>query len=711
MLLALVKSCIIICLIYCWNIIIVASSNSIVFNSYKNYDITFCLIYTNWEYNSKLQLKNLKKLKLLHNYKIHFSTLKYSSEYDYNKIFKELENIPSYYLFYGNYPTIHYQGSQNIKYLNQYLHNILYEPFIHIRNINDIQILNSYYQYTLIYHSPSFKETYFDDFLHEILKYKSKGEALNTIGFGLSTNFKLQNKIYPGYINKTFFIFFDSYKKQELLIETNKPFDVLKWLQNHAEKKIEFLTEKDISNYNSYNKGDETSLLLLVNFSNTFFDNTINLMHTIYDIYLYAISDFDVTNNYSFKHSFYTLGPNNPLERFNESLSYCLAIRHPFASANFQCKNLHHDYLRSFATVKNEEKRCPNLETLYHALRNNSHEYIEPPYYYESSFYSPHTLLIYYPKILHKLYIESIRESLSNREFSWKRNSPLETRALQFCQKLFNDYRTASSEIYIVSKTITHLESIVAQIRKSFKNIKHTKLHFKILDTSLLDGAHSFFLGVDDFNSLIKDNPSVLIIDEKVRTKYLLEHQDFNPNNLVKFILDYANGLLPRFMISEILPAPPISMQNNIVELNSVNFESIIYQASKNVIVMFYTHYCGYCLSVTNIFMLIAHQSRENKNTLFSSKNQTVTYPISSPWNDRELRNFIKISIRNNNLNIVGAVLKNYHDKTLKQRFYDIPNSTHFIDISTNAKNSLVNQGHMIKISFLIKKQILANLL
>lgn len=160
----------------------------------------------------------------------------------------------------------------------------------------------------------------------------------------------------------------------------------------------------------------------------------------------------------------------------------------------------------------------------------------------------------------------------------------------------------------------------------AFSNCATNKsLNFLSLDSK----RYRYFL--DNLNidlSAYKDETLALIVDvvNNNENVYLLS-ANITRDSLVVFVKDYLGDRLTRYKRNNDFghPSDPVEkvssknilslnrkfdgvlINSTILELNAVNFQSITHNARSNVIVLFYSKYCGHCLPYSHVFLLLSH--------------------------------------------------------------------------------------------------------
>lgn len=164
--------------------------------------------------------------------------------------------------------------------------------------------------------------------------------------------------------------------------------------------------------------------------------------------------------------------------------------------------------------------------------------------------------------------------------------------------------------------------------RADFTGLRCTtnrSLSFIAMD-SILFPSFAESLGLNVFNET--HATVAVIMEEADENLYLLNHQlsaralnldssvstTINKRSIYEFIKNYTSGDLPRFLRS----APETSSSQNclteadgsnivcVPELTSDSFKSVVLESNKDVMMLYYTPWCGYCTSVAHVYLSVA---------------------------------------------------------------------------------------------------------
>lgn len=172
-------------------------------------------------------------------------------------------------------------------------------------------------------------------------------------------------------------------------------------------------------------------------------------------------------------------------------------------------------------------------------------------------------------------------------------------------------------------------------------------LKFIAID-SILYPAVAESMGINILNET--HDTAIVISDKGSDSLYLLnvnmaqlngygDVKTLGKNLINDFIVNYTSGTLPKFLRSQdgtILSSEAcLSMTSENVlcvpELTSRTFESIVTDDTKDVVVMYYTSWCGFCASISHIYLSVANFFRGIRGLAFTRVN-IDTNELSTPY-------------------------------------------------------------------------------
>lgn len=152
-------------------------------------------------------------------------------------------------------------------------------------------------------------------------------------------------------------------------------------------------------------------------------------------------------------------------------------------------------------------------------------------------------------------------------------------------------------------------------------------LRFVALD-SILFPYFAENIGIDVFN---QSHATVgVIVDSSTENIHVLandlsESQTISKRSLVEFIKNFTTRSLPRFLKSSSTPVTSGSCLSNkkegiicVPELSSETFAPIVLDSNKDVIVMYYAQWCGFCSTIAHIYLEVARLFTDANDIIFT---------------------------------------------------------------------------------------------
>ncbi|XP_053384663.1 thioredoxin domain-containing protein 11-like isoform X2 [Mercenaria mercenaria] len=143
----------------------------------------------------------------------------------------------------------------------------------------------------------------------------------------------------------------------------------------------------------------------------------------------------------------------------------------------------------------------------------------------------------------------------------------------------------------------------------------------KTIDFYYVDSVyHSVFLEQLNIPSSPK-KASVILVDLKDETLYLLREK-LSYRNLGHFVKNYTEGVLSPYRKStEVTTSSECSKSNSvcITEVTASTFQEVVMRKNKDVLLMFYSHICGFCSQMSKVFLTTAQYFKGAKDLVFSS--------------------------------------------------------------------------------------------
>ncbi|XP_076075013.1 thioredoxin domain-containing protein 11-like [Mytilus galloprovincialis] len=143
----------------------------------------------------------------------------------------------------------------------------------------------------------------------------------------------------------------------------------------------------------------------------------------------------------------------------------------------------------------------------------------------------------------------------------------------------------------------------------------------KTVNVVLLDkNKHQAFL--DRLGTYVpkESNISVsVIIDKQNEVQHFLR-QPFTKLNIANFVINFTRGDLPHHFRSEVTSGSCVS-EVCVSDATSTTFNSIVMDEDKDVMMLVYSPWCGFCASFAHIYLSLARYFKAAKNIIFSRIN------------------------------------------------------------------------------------------
>lgn len=124
------------------------------------------------------------------------------------------------------------------------------------------------------------------------------------------------------------------------------------------------------------------------------------------------------------------------------------------------------------------------------------------------------------------------------------------------------------------------------------------------------------------------DLPNVMLMNpQNENAKYRFEQKELSVDNLRKFVSDFLAGNLQRYMKSEDIPE---KNDDPVKVLVGKQFQELVIDNTKDVLVEFYAPWCGHCKQLAPIYEELAKSLAANPNILIAKCDATANEVPSS---------------------------------------------------------------------------------
>lgn len=172
--------------------------------------------------------------------------------------------------------------------------------------------------------------------------------------------------------------------------------------------------------------------------------------------------------------------------------------------------------------------------------------------------------------------------------------------------------------LLFVSKEAGHIEEKVEPLKELAKKYREDIL-FVTISSDEEDHARIFeFFGLNK-----AEVPTVRLIKlEEDMAKYKPESDDLSPETIKEFLQKFMDGKLKQHLLAQELPSDwndkPVKV------LVASNFDEVVLDKSKDVLVEFYAPWCGHCKQLAPIYDQLAEKYNDNESIVIAKIDATA---------------------------------------------------------------------------------------
>lgn len=172
--------------------------------------------------------------------------------------------------------------------------------------------------------------------------------------------------------------------------------------------------------------------------------------------------------------------------------------------------------------------------------------------------------------------------------------------------------------LFFVSKEAGHVEKYVEPLKHIAKQYRDDIL-FVTISSDEEDHARIF-----EFFGMSKNEvPTIRLIKlEEDMAKYKPESNDLSTENIKDFLQKFMDGKLKQHLLSQELPEDwdktPVKV------LVATNFDDVVMDKSKDVLVEFYAPWCGHCKQLAPIFDELGEKFKDNESFVIAKIDSTA---------------------------------------------------------------------------------------
>ncbi|XP_033748582.1 thioredoxin domain-containing protein 11-like [Pecten maximus] len=126
------------------------------------------------------------------------------------------------------------------------------------------------------------------------------------------------------------------------------------------------------------------------------------------------------------------------------------------------------------------------------------------------------------------------------------------------------------------------------------------------------------------------NTPAVVIVDKKNEAQFVLE-ETFNKKNLAQFMMNYTSSDLERHLRSGTIHSTCYGEHVGVCikDATSQTFQDIALQQDKDVLVLLYAPWCGFCAGFAHLYLNLAKYFKTAQNLIFARINADTN---DLPW-------------------------------------------------------------------------------
>nr|CAI5843949.1 unnamed protein product [Callosobruchus analis] len=173
--------------------------------------------------------------------------------------------------------------------------------------------------------------------------------------------------------------------------------------------------------------------------------------------------------------------------------------------------------------------------------------------------------------------------------------------------------------LLFLNKNDEHYEKVTEAARSIAKPFREQVL-FVTIDAEVEDHQR-----IMEFFGLKKKEevPTVRLIRlEEEMDKYKPDTNDLSAESLKQFVQDFLDGKLKQHLLSQDLPEDWDSKPVKV--LVSTNFDEVVLDPTKDVLVEFYAPWCGHCKQLEPIYVKVGEHFKDNSDVLIAKMDATA---------------------------------------------------------------------------------------
>ncbi|CAL1527392.1 unnamed protein product [Lymnaea stagnalis] len=126
------------------------------------------------------------------------------------------------------------------------------------------------------------------------------------------------------------------------------------------------------------------------------------------------------------------------------------------------------------------------------------------------------------------------------------------------------------------------------------------------------------------------NGPTAVLFDKENEEHYIMK-ENFTYSNTMSFIIDFEHGRLKRHLQSHSFRQNDYAAPGhvNVKELDSQTFLDVVKPYNKDIVVLIYAHWCGFCQTLSHTFLSLAQYFSTSPHIVFSRINGATN---DLPW-------------------------------------------------------------------------------
>jgi protein disulfide-isomerase A1 len=172
--------------------------------------------------------------------------------------------------------------------------------------------------------------------------------------------------------------------------------------------------------------------------------------------------------------------------------------------------------------------------------------------------------------------------------------------------------------LLFLSKESGHLDKVREEIKDVAKNFREQVLFVSI---NADEEDHQRIL--EFFGMKKEEVPSMRLIRlEEDMAKYKPEDEEINSDNIQVFVQSFLDGKLKQHLLSQELPED--WDKTSVKTLVSTNFDEVVFDKEKDVLVEFYAPWCGHCKQLAPIFDQLGDKFKDIETVVIAKMDATA---------------------------------------------------------------------------------------